>query len=153
MCAERNAWLVVDNTYDAFVYGVAHSLVEGPHVVNVFSFSKAYGLMGWRVGYVAHPPALGPALLKAQDTVAICASQASQRVALAALEGGDAYVADKDWVDAVETRAAKRKELTCDATGATLDLAKFALLSCCGHAGTPARTRLRPHWDGGLPKG
>ena len=32
-------------------------------------------------------------------------------------------------------RAAKRKELTCDATGATLDLAKFALLSCCGHAG------------------
>ena len=32
-------------------------------------------------------------------------------------------------------RAAKRKELKCDATGATLDLAKFALLSCCGHAG------------------
>jgi hypothetical protein len=32
-------------------------------------------------------------------------------------------------------RAAKRKGLTCDATGAKLDLAKFALLSCCGHAG------------------
>lgn len=95
LCAARGAWLVVDNTYELFAYGEPHACVEGDHVVNLFSFSKAYGMMGWRVGYVAHPPALGPALLKAQDTVAICASQASQRVALAALEGGDAYVADR----------------------------------------------------------
>jgi len=86
VCAERNAWLVVDNTYDAFVYGVKHSLVEGPHVVNIFSFSKAYGLMGWRVGYLAYDPSIGPQMLKAQDTVAICASQCSQKAALAALE-------------------------------------------------------------------
>ena len=86
VCAERNAWLVVDNTYDAFVYGVKHSLVEGPHVVNIFSFSKAYGLMGWRVGYLAYDPSLGPQMLKAQDTVAICAAQCSQKAALAALE-------------------------------------------------------------------
>ena len=85
VCAERNAWLVVDNTYDAFVYGVAHSLVEGPHVVNTFSFSKAYGLMGWRVGYLAYDPSIGPQMLKAQDTVAICAAQCSQKAALAAL--------------------------------------------------------------------
>ncbi|KAH8043596.1 hypothetical protein JL722_15108 [Aureococcus anophagefferens] len=39
-------------------------------------------------------------------------------------------------------RAAKRKGLTCDATGATLDLAKFALLSCCGHAGDVDALRL-----------
>ena len=85
VCAERNAWLVVDNTYDAFVYGATHSLVEGPHVVNIFSFSKAYGLMGWRVGYLAYDPSIGPQMLKAQDTVAICAAQCSQKAALAAL--------------------------------------------------------------------
>jgi katanin p60 ATPase-containing subunit A1 len=27
--------------------------VEGNHIVNIFSFSKAYGMMGWRVGYVS----------------------------------------------------------------------------------------------------
>lgn len=32
--------------------GLKHSCIEGDHVVNIFSFSKAYGMMGWRVGYV-----------------------------------------------------------------------------------------------------
>ncbi len=30
-----------------------HVCVEGDHVVNIFSFSKAYGMMGWRIGYVS----------------------------------------------------------------------------------------------------
>lgn len=33
--------------------GLKHSCVEGDHIVNIFSFSKAYGMMGWRVGYVS----------------------------------------------------------------------------------------------------
>lgn len=32
--------------------GLKHTCLEGNHIVNVFSFSKAYGMMGWRVGYV-----------------------------------------------------------------------------------------------------
>ena len=37
-----------------FMYdGLKHSCVEGNHIVNIFSFSKAYGMMGWRVGYVS----------------------------------------------------------------------------------------------------
>ena len=32
--------------------GLKHTCLEGDHIVNVFSFSKAYGMMGWRVGYV-----------------------------------------------------------------------------------------------------
>lgn len=30
-----------------------HVCIEGNHIVNIFSFSKAYGMMGWRVGYVS----------------------------------------------------------------------------------------------------
>ena len=38
-----------------FMYdGLKHSCIEGDHVVNIFSFSKAYGMMGWRVGYVSN---------------------------------------------------------------------------------------------------
>ena len=34
--------------------GLKHSCLEGNHIVNIFSFSKAYGMMGWRVGYVSY---------------------------------------------------------------------------------------------------
>mgnify|MGYP002048938738 CR=1 FL=1 len=33
-------------------------VLQASHVLNVFSFSKAFGMMGWRVGYVAYPPEL-----------------------------------------------------------------------------------------------
>lgn len=33
--------------------GMEHYCLEDNHIVNVFSFSKAYGMMGWRVGYVS----------------------------------------------------------------------------------------------------
>lgn len=37
-----------------FMYdGLKHTCIEGNHIVNLFSFSKAYGMMGWRVGYVS----------------------------------------------------------------------------------------------------
>jgi aspartate/methionine/tyrosine aminotransferase len=82
-------WLLVDNTYCEMVYeGGSHHCPRGAHVVHVFSFSKSFGLMGWRVGYLALPPGdLLDEVVKLQDTVAICATQLSQTVALAALEG------------------------------------------------------------------
>lgn len=70
LCAAAGAWLVCDNTYEQFVYGGrAHAAAGGPHILHLFSFSKAYGMMGWRVGYIAFPEAaaggqLGAALLK-----------------------------------------------------------------------------------------
>jgi aspartate/methionine/tyrosine aminotransferase len=50
MCAAAGTWLLLDATYEDFVYGgQCHHSVAGANVVNVFSFSKAYGMMGWRV--------------------------------------------------------------------------------------------------------
>jgi aspartate/methionine/tyrosine aminotransferase len=50
MCAAAGAWLLLDNTYEDFVYGgQAHHSVCGGNVLNAYSFSKAYGMMGWRV--------------------------------------------------------------------------------------------------------
>ena len=55
VCAEHGAWLVIDNTYEHFAYPneAPHECIEAAHVVNVFSFSKAFGMMGWRVGCAA----------------------------------------------------------------------------------------------------
>ena len=48
---------------------------------------QAYGMAGWRVGYIAHPQGTGhlaAQLTKVQDTIPICPPQLSQHVALAA---------------------------------------------------------------------
>lgn len=99
LCKEAGCWLLVDNTYEYFMYdGRKHVCVEDDHVVNIFSFSKAYGMMGWRVGYIAYPSkveGLAEQLLKVQDNIPICASIISQRLALHALEVGPAWVTDQ----------------------------------------------------------
>ena len=59
---------------------------EDDHIVNIFSFSKAFGMMGWRLGYIAAPAPLQLAMGKVHDTIAICASAAAQRVGLGALQ-------------------------------------------------------------------
>eukprot|EP00968_Pinguiococcus_pyrenoidosus_P011205 scaffold895_cov315-Pinguiococcus_pyrenoidosus.AAC.54 len=93
LCARAGCWLVVDNTYEYFVYGEhEHDALSGDHVVNIFSFSKAYGMMGWRVGYLAYPPALEPSLMKVQDTIPICPPIISQRLALETLAFGREWV-------------------------------------------------------------
>ena len=111
LCAAHGVWLVIDNTYEHFSYndGPPHECIEGPHVLNVFSFSKAFGMMGWRVGYVAFPPALLPELFKAQDTIAICPSIASQKVALGALSSG------RQWVGERVAGLAEQKQIVIDA--------------------------------------
>ena len=99
--AAAGAWLVIDNTYEHFTYdGAEHCCVSGRHVVNIFSFSKAYGMMGWRVGYIAFPgsavhPTLGDEMLKVQDTIPICPAQISQLVALEALKEGRGWVTER----------------------------------------------------------
>jgi aspartate/methionine/tyrosine aminotransferase len=77
LCAAAGTWLILDNTYEQFVYGGrAHAAVGGPHILHLFSFSKAYGMMGWRVGYIAFPETaaggqLGAALLKVGGVVVV----------------------------------------------------------------------------------
>ncbi|XP_027339915.1 aromatic aminotransferase ISS1-like isoform X2 [Abrus precatorius] len=99
LCKNAGSWLVVDNTYEYFMYGdLKHSCVEGNHIVNVFSFSKAYGMMGWRVGYIAYPSEVegfAAQLLKVQDNIPICAPILSQYLALFSLELGHEWVAER----------------------------------------------------------
>lgn len=52
LCGAAGAWLVLDNTYEHFTFGQdgdgaprQHHCVAAPHVVNIFSFSKA-GIRG-----------------------------------------------------------------------------------------------------------
>lgn len=99
LCKRVGAWLVVDNTYEYFMYdGLEHSCIEDNHIVNIFSFSKAYGMMGWRVGYIAYPTEVegfGAQLLKVQDNIPICASIIGQHLALYSLEVGPEWIRER----------------------------------------------------------
>ncbi|EFN55891.1 hypothetical protein CHLNCDRAFT_94487 [Chlorella variabilis] len=104
LCAAAGAWLVLDNTYEAlhFVYGEGrrHHCVAAPHVINLSSKTQAFGMMGWRMGYIAYPEAggggvLAGELLKVQDTIPVCPTQISQYVALGAVEAGRQWVEEQ----------------------------------------------------------
>lgn len=113
LCYKAGAWLLVDNTYEYFMFnGLQHSCIEGDHIVNIFSFSKAYGMMGWRIGYIAYPSnveGLGDQLLKVQDNIPICASIVGQKLALFSMEVGS------DWVRKNVQELAKNIDIVKDA--------------------------------------
>src|SRR4030095_9749037 len=63
-------------------------------VLRVCSFSKAYAMTGWRVGFLHGSEPLVSDVLKIHDALVTCAPVVSQYAALAALELGDAAVAE-----------------------------------------------------------
>eukprot|EP00199_Chlamydomonas_sp_CCMP681_P002316 CAMPEP_0119111636 /NCGR_PEP_ID=MMETSP1180-20130426/36531_1 /TAXON_ID=3052 ORGANISM="Chlamydomonas cf sp, Strain CCMP681" /NCGR_SAMPLE_ID=MMETSP1180 /ASSEMBLY_ACC=CAM_ASM_000741 /LENGTH=423 /DNA_ID=CAMNT_0007098707 /DNA_START=46 /DNA_END=1317 /DNA_ORIENTATION=- len=100
LCEKAGSWLVLDCTYEDFLYdGAQHHYSTSPNVIHIFSMSKSHGMMGWRVGYLAWKDAdgtnwLGRQIAKVQDTIPICPNQLSQHVALASLQHGGEYVAE-----------------------------------------------------------
>ena len=83
LCEARGLVFISDEAYEAFIYDeVKHISPKGPNVINLFSFSKGFGMAGYRVGYSLVPPSLAPAVAKAADTYSITTSLFSQLMAL-----------------------------------------------------------------------
>ncbi|HEX2554536.1 MAG TPA: aminotransferase [Microvirga sp.] len=104
LCRRRGIWLVIDETYRDFLPpGVnrAHGLFAGPawrdHVVQLYSFSKAYGIPGHRTGAVAADSAVVAQLAKILDCLQICAPRTAQGALPWAIE------ALRDWREANRT--------------------------------------------------
>ncbi|UCE09851.1 MAG: pyridoxal phosphate-dependent aminotransferase [Candidatus Thorarchaeota archaeon] len=94
ICIDRNLWLITDETYarmafdDSIHYSPRSRRDAGKHVITLGSFSKDFGMSGWRVGYVVGPPDFTKEFLKVQDTITICAPTAGQMLALEVLKSG-----------------------------------------------------------------
>ncbi|MCA9261370.1 MAG: pyridoxal phosphate-dependent aminotransferase [Planctomycetales bacterium] len=97
LCAKHGVFHISDEAYEYFTYDAAqhYSPASRPgaaeHTISLFSFSKGYGMAGWRCGYLVAPDRLEPSLLKIQDTNLICPPQVTQRAAEAALGAGAAW--------------------------------------------------------------
>ena len=112
LCEQRGLFHISDEAYGPFVYGdepywsPGSTSGSGAHTISLYSLSKAYGMAGWRVGYMAAPEQITGALAKVQDTVLICPPLPIQRAAVAALHAGPAWVAPR-----VAVLADRRRQL------------------------------------------
>jgi aminotransferase len=88
--SRRNVLVISDETYMQLVFEGAHwsaASVAGwrRSVVVVGTFSKSFGMMGWRVGFVLADAAVCAQAVKVQDAMIICAPVISQVAAEAAV--------------------------------------------------------------------
>ncbi len=97
--AERhNLFLIIDEAYKDFVYtpeayfSPAQVADVRQRIVRIFTFSKAYGMTGWRVGYLHSDARNVQEILKVHDALVTCAPVVSQYAALAALEDGHEHI-------------------------------------------------------------
>ncbi|MEQ8814712.1 MAG: aminotransferase [Thalassobaculum sp.] len=91
VCAEYGIALVLDETYKDFLdpgeprHGLFRDPAWGDTVIQLYSFSKAFSLTGYRVGSIVAGAGFVDQVAKLMDTVSICASRIAQDGALYAL--------------------------------------------------------------------
>ena len=97
LARECDWWLLSDEVYEDYVYRGEHVSL-GPlapeRTISIFSFSKAYGMAGNRVGYLVAPPSLVHEAHKIGTHTFYHAGTPSQLAALAALERGHDWIAE-----------------------------------------------------------
>jgi aspartate/methionine/tyrosine aminotransferase len=90
----RGGGLVVDEIYQGLVYGgeefSALEFGEGPLVIN--SFSKYFGMTGWRLGWVVAPEELVAAMDRLAQNIFLAPSTPAQYAALAAFTPATAAI-------------------------------------------------------------
>lgn len=100
MCKERGIYHISDEAYEYFVYGDREHFSPASsntqdHTISLFTLSKAYGMAGWRCGYMIIPRHLEVAVKKIQDTNLVCPPIINQMAAAVAMKMGAAWCAER----------------------------------------------------------
>lgn len=88
---DKGIYLINDEVYDFLVYdnheyfNIATIKELWPRVIRCWSFSKKYGMTGWRLGYLHTNKELIKHILKIHDSTIVCAPHIAQEAGLAAL--------------------------------------------------------------------
>jgi aspartate/methionine/tyrosine aminotransferase len=95
---ERGGWCIVDEIYLGLSFDPVHAtstLALGDDVISVNSFSKYFGMTGWRLGWLVLPPALVAPVEKLAQNLYICASAVAQHAALACFDPRSLAVSER----------------------------------------------------------
>jgi aminotransferase len=148
--AARDIAVISDEAYMHFVYEGEHwsaASVAGwrRNVSVVGTFSKSFGMMGWRVGFLLADAAVCAQVVKVQDAMIICAPSISQMAALAAVS--DCWTHALTFHDELRRRRAALVDglrgvrgVQCDASAA--GLFAFARVDACVDSAQLARQLL-----------
>lgn len=89
ICSKYGIYLITDEAYADFCWDKPYfsPLINNElDTIGLFSFSKSFGMSGWRLGFIKCRSELVPQIIKAADTLHICPSIASQILAEEALK-------------------------------------------------------------------
>jgi aspartate/methionine/tyrosine aminotransferase len=99
-CRRHGIWIFADDAYERLYYGsgaVAPSFFDlsepEDRLISANTFSKSWLMTGWRLGWLAVPPALTADLGKLVEYNTSCAPVFVQRAGLAALKDGEPVIA------------------------------------------------------------
>ena len=115
----KDLWIIADEIYSLFHYGHGRApsfldiATAEDRILFVNSFSKNWAMTGWRVGWIKTHPALQQVFENLIQYSNSGVAQFMQRGAIAALDGGDAFIAEQ-----VE-RARAGRDLVSGILGAT----------------------------------
>jgi aspartate/methionine/tyrosine aminotransferase len=94
-CRRHGIWIIADDVYERLYYAgeAAPSFLDlvdaTDRVVSINSFSKAWLMTGWRLGWIVAPPALMPDLGKLIEYNTSCAPAFVQRAGQVAIRDGE----------------------------------------------------------------
>jgi aspartate/methionine/tyrosine aminotransferase len=88
ICKARNITLISDEIYHGLTYGKdQHSALEyWDDAIVVSSYSKYYGMSGWRLGWLVVPPHLVKSFNEYKENLFLTAPSLAQHAALAAMD-------------------------------------------------------------------
>lgn len=97
-CRRNGTWIIADDVYERLAFDLpgraAASMLQiaepGDRLITVNSFSKAWSMTGWRLGWLTAPPGVMAHLPKLVEYNTSCAPEFVQIAGVAALEGGEA---------------------------------------------------------------
>lgn len=94
ICLGAGIYLITDEAYADFCWDKPYFsplIYNESNTLGLFSFSKSFGMSGWRLGFIKCRSELVPQIIKAADTMHICPPIASQILAEEALKSFPNY--------------------------------------------------------------
>jgi aspartate/methionine/tyrosine aminotransferase len=136
MRANSHLYLISDEVYEDLVFSGKHispaSAVSAGRIFSVFSFSKSYGMTGWRVGYLHAPDDWANQIAKVHWGMTMSTPTISQHAALACLSAAPTYHAEIKQFLSQNRSLALQKLKEWDVACATPDGTFFLWLSLTG---------------------
>ena len=98
-CRRRGVWLIADEVYNRLAFGrtAAPTILDiadpEDRLIVINSFSKSWAMTGWRLGWMVHPPSVGPTLAMMTQYTTSGVSTFLQHAGVAAIHEGEPFVA------------------------------------------------------------